>query len=137
MGSISRKGLMNKQAGELWLAENAKREGVVTTPSGLQYEVITVGVGRTPNATDVVRVHYEGKHIDGRVFDSSYKRHQPATFALHQVIAGWTEGLQLMSEGAKYRFYLPHELAYGRAGAGTLIPPFSALIFEVELLQVC
>lgn len=136
MGSISRKALMNKQAGELWLAENAKREGVVTTASGLQYEVITEGVGRTPVATDVVRVHYEGKLIDGRIFDSSYKRQQPATFPLNGVIAGWTEGLQLMSEGAKYRLYLPHDLAYGRQGAGMLIQPFSALIFEVELLQV-
>lgn len=136
MGSISRKGLMNKQAGELWLAENAKREGVVTTPSGLQYEVIAAGTGRTPTASDVVRVHYEGKLIDGRIFDSSYQRQQPATFALHQVIAGWTEGLQLMCEGAKYRLYLPHDLAYGRAGAGALIQPYAALIFEVELLQV-
>lgn len=136
MGSISRKALMNKQAGELWLAENAKREGVVTMASGLQYEVITEGVGRTPVATDVVRVHYEGKLIDGRIFDSSYKRNAPATFGLNQVIAGWTEGLQLMSEGAKYRLYLPYDLAYGRMGAGMLIQPYAALIFEVELLQV-
>lgn len=125
-----------KADGEKFLAENAKREGVNVTKSGLQYEVITEGTGRSPKATDVVRCHYHGTLIDGTVFDSSYQRNQPADFGLNQVIPGWTEGVQLMKEGAKYRFYLPYNLAYGEMGAGGMIPPYAALIFDVELLQV-
>ncbi|MBR6197567.1 MAG: FKBP-type peptidyl-prolyl cis-trans isomerase [Bacteroidaceae bacterium] len=125
-----------KADGEKFLAENAKKAGVVTTASGLQYEVLTEGTGKKPKATDKVRCHYEGRLIDGTVFDSSYQRNEPADFGLQQVIAGWTEGVQLMAEGAKYRFYIPYMLAYGEGGAGALIPPFSALIFDVELIKV-
>lgn len=130
------KGKSAKAEGEKFLAENAKKEGIVTLPSGLQYQVIREGNGRKPKATDSVRCHYEGFLIDGTVFDSSVQRGEPATFGLQQVIAGWTEGLQLMQEGAKYRFYIPYMLAYGEGGAGQSIPPFAALIFDVELLQV-
>ena len=125
-----------KSEGERFLAENAKRPGVTVTPSGLQYEVLTEGTGRSPKATDTVRCHYHGTLIDGTVFDSSYQRNQPADFGLNQVIAGWTEGVQLMKEGGKYRFYLPYHLAYGEHGAGNTIPPYSALVFDVELLKV-
>ena len=125
-----------KSEGEKFLSENAKKPGVVVTASGLQYEVLTEGTGRSPKATDVVRCHYHGTLIDGTVFDSSYRRNQPADFGLNQVIAGWTEGVQLMKEGAKYRFYLPYYLAYGEQGAGSSIPPYAALIFDVELLKV-
>lgn len=125
-----------KSEGERFLAENAKRPGVITTPSGLQYEVLTEGTGRSPKATDTVRCHYHGTLIDGTVFDSSYQRNQPADFGLNQVIAGWTEGVQLMKEGAKYRFFLPYHLAYGEHGAGNAIPPFATLVFDVELLKV-
>lgn len=125
-----------KAAGEAFLAENAKKDGVVTLPSGLQYQVLKEGNGKKPSATDQVVCHYEGTLIDGTVFDSSYKRNEPATFGLNQVIAGWTEGVQLMSEGAKYRFFIPYNLAYGERGAGAQIPPFSALVFDVELIQV-
>lgn len=125
-----------KEAGEKFLAENGKREGVTTTASGLQYEVLTEGTGRSPKATDTVRCHYHGTLINGTVFDSSYQRNQPADFGLNQVIAGWTEGVQLMKEGAKYRFYLPYHLAYGERGAGADIPPFAALIFDVELISI-
>ena len=125
-----------KSEGEKFLAENAKKPGVVVTASGLQYEVLNEGTGRSPKATDVVRCHYHGTLIDGTVFDSSYQRNQPADFGLNQVIAGWTEGVQLMKEGAKYRFYLPYNLAYGEHGAGASIPPYAALIFDVELLKV-
>lgn len=125
-----------KQLGEQFLAENAKRSGITTTKSGLQYEVITEGTGRQPKATDTVRCHYEGRLIDGTVFDSSYKRNAPADFGLQQVIAGWTEGVQLMKEGSKFRFYIPYMLAYGEGGAGAMIPPFSALVFDVELIKV-
>jgi len=125
-----------KSEGERFLAENAKRPGVTVTPSGLQYEVLTEGTGRSPKATDTVRCHYHGTLIDGTVFDSSYQRNQPADFGLNQVIAGWTEGVQLMKEGAKYRLYLPYNLAYGEHGAGNSIPPYAALIFDVELLKV-
>ncbi|MCQ2274233.1 MAG: FKBP-type peptidyl-prolyl cis-trans isomerase [Bacteroidales bacterium] len=124
-----------KEAGEKFLAENAKREGVVVTKSGLQYEVLTEGSGRSPKATDTVRCHYHGTLIDGTVFDSSVQRNQPADFGLNQVISGWTEGVQLMKEGAKYRFYLPYNLAYGERGVGD-IPPYAALIFDVELIAV-
>lgn len=129
-------GKVAKAEGEKFLLENAKREGVVVTSSGLQYEVITEGSGRSPKASDVVRCHYHGTLVDGTVFDSSYQRNQPADFGLNQVIPGWTEGVQLMKEGSKYRFYLPYNLAYGEMGAGGMIPPYAALIFDVELLQV-
>ena len=125
-----------KAEGEKFLAENGKKEGIVTLPSGLQYEVIREGNGKKPKATDQVRCHYEGTLINGQVFDSSYQRNEPAVFPLNQVIPGWTEGLQLMQEGAKYRFYIPYILAYGESGAGASIPPFATLIFDVELLEV-
>ena len=125
-----------KAAGEAFLAENAKREGVKVTESGLQYEVIEATIGQKPKATDKVRVHYEGTLIDGTVFDSSYKRGESITFGLNQVIAGWTEGLQLMSIGSKYKLYLPYQLAYGERGAGANISPYAALIFTVELLGI-
>lgn len=122
--------------GEKFLAENAKKPGVTVTKSGLQYEVLVEGSGRQPKASDTVRCHYEGTLIDGQVFDSSYQRGEPADFGLRQVIAGWTEGVQLMKEGAKYRFYIPYNLAYGERGAGGSIPPFAALIFDVELILI-
>ena len=125
-----------KAAGEAFLAENAKREGVKVTESGLQYEVLEATIGQKPKATDKVRVHYEGTLIDGTVFDSSYKRGESITFGLNQVIKGWTEGLQLMSIGSKYKLYLPYNLAYGERGAGANIPPYAALIFTVELLGI-
>jgi FKBP-type peptidyl-prolyl cis-trans isomerase len=121
--------------GSAFLEENKKREGVITTESGLQYEVLKEGVGASPNATDKVKVHYHGTLIDGTVFDSSVERGKPITFGLNQVIKGWTEGVQLMREGAKYKFYIPQELGYGGRAAGK-IPPYSTLIFEVELLEV-
>jgi len=130
------KGKTAKSEGEKYLAENAKKEGVVTLPSGLQYQVLKEGNGRKPTAKDQVKCHYEGFLIDGTVFDSSVQRGEPAVFGLQQVIAGWTEGLQLMQEGAKYRFFIPYRLAYGEGGAGQLIPPFAALIFDVELIEV-
>lgn len=125
-----------KAAGEAFLAENGKKDGVVTLPSGLQYQVLKEGDGKKPSATDQVVCHYEGTLIDGTVFDSSYQRNLPATFGLNQVIAGWTEGVQLMQEGAKYRFFIPYNLAYGERGAGAQIPPFAALVFDVELIEV-
>ena len=125
-----------KAAGEAFLAENAKREGVKVTESGLQYEVLEATIGQKPKATDKVRVHYEGTLIDGTVFDSSYKRGESITFGLNQVIKGWTEGLQLMSIGSKYKLYLPYQLAYGERGAGANIPPYAALIFTGELLGI-
>ena len=125
-----------KAEGEKFLAENGKKEGVVTLKSGLQYEVLREGNGKKPKATDQVKCHYEGTLINGQVFDSSYKRNEPAVFPLNQVIPGWTAGLQLMQEGAKYRFYIPYILAYGESGAGGSIPPFATLIFDVELLEV-
>lgn len=130
------KGKATKEAGEKYLAENAKREGVVTLPSGLQYQVLKEGNGSKPSAKDQVKCHYEGFLIDGTVFDSSVQRGEPAVFGLQQVIAGWTEGLQLMQEGAKYRFFIPYLLGYGASGAGSSIPPYSALIFDVELIKV-
>ena len=129
-------GAMLRVAGEQFLADNAKKDGIVVLPSGLQYEVLTEGSGRKPKATDNVKCHYEGRLIDGTVFDSSYRRGTPAVFGLNQVIAGWTEGVQLMQEGAKYRFFIPYNLAYGANGAGDSIPPYSALIFEVELISI-
>lgn len=125
-----------KAEGENFLAENAKKEGVKTLPSGLQYKVLREGDGRKPSATDKVECHYEGTLINGEVFDSSYRRGETATFGLNQVIKGWTEGLQLMQEGAKYRFFIPYNLAYGEHGAGKSIPPYAALIFDVELIKV-
>ena len=129
-------GKVAKDAGEAFLAENGKKDGVVTLPSGLQYQVLKEGNGKKPSATDQVVCHYEGTLIDGTVFDSSYQRNQPATFGLNQVIAGWTEGVQLMQEGAKYRFFIPYKLAYGERGAGAQIPPFATLVFDVELIEV-
>lgn len=125
-----------REEGEKFLAENAKKPGVKVTASGLQYEVLTEGTGRQPKASDTVRCHYEGTLLDGSVFDSSYRRNEPCDFGLNQVIKGWTEGVQLMKEGAKYRFYIPYNLAYGERGAGSDIPPYAALIFDVELIKV-
>ncbi len=125
-----------KAEGEKFLAENAKREGVKVTPSGLQYEILEPSLGQKPKATDTVRVHYEGTLIDGTVFDSSYRRGESITFPLNGVIKGWTEGLQLMSIGSKYKFFIPYQLAYGERGAGQSIPPYAALIFTVELLGI-
>lgn len=126
----------NKAEGEAFLAENAKKPGVTTLPSGLQYEVITQGTGPKPTLRSSVTTHYHGTLINGTVFDSSYQRGQPATFPVNQVIAGWTEALQLMPEGSKYRLYIPSDLAYGKRGAGRDIPGDTALIFDVELLKV-
>lgn len=125
-----------REEGENFLKENAKKPGVTVTASGLQYEVLTEGTGKMPKATDTVRCHYEGTLINGKVFDSSYRRNEPCDFGLNQVIKGWTEGVQLMKEGAKYRFYIPYNLAYGANGAGSDIPPYAALIFDVELIKV-
>ena len=122
--------------GKVYLEQNAKRDGVTQTKSGLQYEILTEGTGKSPKATDTVRCHYEGRLLDGTVFDSSYKRGEPADFGLNQVIPGWTEGVQLMKEGAKYRFHIPYLLAYGERGAGAQIPPYSTLVFDVELIKV-
>ena len=125
-----------KSEGEKYLSENAKKEGVTTLPSGLQYKVLKEGNGKSPKATDKVVCHYEGMLIDGTMFDSSIQRGEPATFPLNGVIAGWTEGLQLMKEGAKYRFFIPYQLGYGERGAGASIPPFATLVFDVELIEV-
>ena len=130
------RGKAAKSEGEDFLAENKKRAGVVTTPSGLQYEIVKEGNGRQPKASDTVQCHYEGTLIDGTVFDSSYRRGMPAEFGLRQVIAGWTEGVQLMKEGSIFKFYIPYNLAYGERGAGADIPPYAALIFTVELIKV-
>lgn len=126
----------NIAKGKAYLEENGKREGVITTKSGLQYEVLTEGTGKSPKATDKVRCHYEGRLTDGSVFDSSYQRGEPADFGLNQVIAGWTEGVQLMKEGAKYRFHIPYLLGYGERGAGASIHPYATLVFDVELIKV-
>jgi len=125
----------HQQEGAGFLEENGQREGVITTDSGLQYEVLESAEGAKPKADDVVKVHYKGTLIDGTQFDSSYDRGQPAVFPLNRVIPGWTEGVQLMPVGSKYKFYIPYELAYGEQGAGN-IPPYSTLIFEVELLDI-
>jgi len=124
------------EKGKAFLAENGKKPGVKTTASGLEYEVITEGKGKSPKATDTVKVNYRGTLIDGTEFDSSYKHGQPIEFPLNQVIPGWTEGVQLMKEGAKYRFYIPSNLAYGSRGAGGVIGPDETLIFDIELLKV-
>lgn len=130
------RGRVARADGEAFLQRNKLRPEVTTTPSGLQYEVLQQGTGRQPKASDTVRCHYEGRLLDGTVFDSSYRRGVPADFGLRQVISGWTEGVQLMKEGAKYRFYIPYNLAYGEHGAGADIPPYAALIFDVELIEV-
>jgi len=126
----------NAAAGTAFLLENSTREGVMTTDSGLQYEVIEAGSGATPTADDSVQVHYRGTLIDGTEFDSSYSRGEPVTFGVGQVISGWTEALQLMQVGAKYKLFIPSDLAYGAGGAGERIGPNSALVFEVELLDI-
>ena len=134
---------MEKQAhaaaieqGEMFLKMNKERTGVVTLESGLQYEVLNSGTGRKPKATDRVRCHYEGRLVDGTLFDSSIQRGEPAVFGVNQVIAGWVEALQLMSEGDKWKLFIPYNLGYGEQGAGGAIPPYSTLVFEVELLEV-
>jgi len=124
------------RVGELFLAENAKKEGITVTDSGLQYEIITAGTGEKPTAKSRVKTHYHGTLIDGTVFDSSVQRGEPIDFPVNGVIAGWTEALQLMPVGSKWRLYIPHNLAYGERGAGASIAPFSALIFDVELLDI-
>ena len=126
----------NKQAGEAFLAENTSKEGVITTTSGLQYIILTAGEGAKPSASSNVTVHYQGTTLDGKEFDSSYSRNEPATFPLNRVIAGWTEGVQLMPIGAKYRFFIHPDLGYGAKGAGGAIGPNETLIFEVELLSI-
>ncbi len=126
----------NEEAGKAFLEENGKKEGVKTLPSGLQYLILAEGEGEAPEAADTVTVHYRGTLIDGTEFDSSYSRNQPATFALNRVIKGWTEGLQLMKPGAKYKLFIPPGLAYGERGTGAKIGPQSTLVFEVELLSV-
>ncbi len=125
-----------KGQGEAFLKENAQKEGIHVTESGLQYEVLTMGKGPKPSATDRVKVHYHGTLMDGTVFDSSYERGEPIVFGLNQVIKGWTEGVQLMPVGSKFRFFIPYDLAYGERGAGEQIPPYSMLIFEVELISI-
>ena len=125
-----------KAEGESWLKENAKKEDVVVLSSGLQYKVIKQGTGKKPGRTSKVRCHYEGTLTNGMKFDSSYDRNEPAVIGLNQVIKGWTEGLQLMSEGSVYELYIPYQLAYGEAGAHGSIPPCAALVFKVELLEV-
>ena len=126
----------NKRESAAFLAENKKKDGVITTESGLQYRVITKGTGPLPKATDKVKVNYKGTLLDGKVFDSSYDRKEPAEFPLNQVIKGWTEGLQLMPVGSKYEFFIPYDLGYGEMGRGEMIPPATVLIFEVELLDI-
>jgi FKBP-type peptidyl-prolyl cis-trans isomerase FklB len=126
----------NQKAGETFLAENAKKEGVVTLPSGLQYKIVKVGTGRKPTAKDTVTVHYRGTLIDGTEFDSSYQRNEPVTFPVGGVIAGWTEALQLMPEGSKWQLFIPSKLAYAERGAGPKIGPNATLVFDVELIKV-
>ena len=124
------------EAGKKFLEDNAKKDGIKSTPSGLQYEVLREGTGAKPGATSTVEVHYEGRLINGKIFDSSYQRNETISFPLNRVIPGWTEGLQLMPTGAKYRLYIPSELGYGARGAGGDIPPNAALIFDVELISI-
>ncbi|MFW1754358.1 FKBP-type peptidyl-prolyl cis-trans isomerase [Acinetobacter wanghuae] len=134
--ALKQKAEENAKIGQAFLAENAKKAGIKVTKSGLQYQVIQEGKGKSPKANSNVRVHYEGRLIDGTVFDSSIARSQPVDFRTSQVITGWTEGLQLMKEGAKYRFFIPAALAYGQIGSGDVIEPNSTLIFDVELIEV-
>ncbi len=129
-------GEKGKQEGETFLAENKKEKGIITLPSGLQYKVLTMGTGPKPKAEQTVRVHYQGKLIDGTEFDSSYKRGEPAVFACNGVSAGWTEALQLMPVGSKWQLFIPSNLAYGESGAGQIIPPNATLILDVELLSI-
>ncbi|EOQ66747.1 FKBP-type peptidyl-prolyl cis-trans isomerase [Acinetobacter pittii] len=133
---FQKQGQQNAQAGTAFLADNAKKAGVITTKSGLQYQVLKEGTGKKPKAASRVKVNYEGRLLDGTVFDSSIARNHPVEFQLSQVIAGWTEGLQTMKEGGKTRFFIPANLAYGEVGAGDTIGPNSTLIFDIELLQV-
>ncbi len=126
---------VSKAKGKAFLAENAKKDNIITTTSGLQYEILKKGEGASPTSKSRVTVHYLGTNIDGEEFDSSYSRGEPTTFPLNQVIAGWTEGIQLMNNGAKYRFFIPSHLAYGESGAGGDIQPNATIIFEVELLS--
>jgi FKBP-type peptidyl-prolyl cis-trans isomerase len=134
--SVARLAEENRQRGVEFLAENAQKPGVVTTPSGLQYEVVSEGTGPKPQSSDTVSVHYEGALLSGEIFDSSYARNEPTEFALDEVIPGWTEGIQLMSVGGTYRFFIPSGLAYGEQGYGNVIPSNSALVFKVELLKI-
>lgn len=133
---MKKTGEINKKEGEAFLAANKKKEGVVTLPSGLQYKVMKQGSGKKPKATDTVTTHYKGTLIDGTEFDSSYRRGQPVNFPVNGVIAGWTEALQLMEEGAKWQLFIPSPLAYGEKGAGPQIGPHATLIFEVELISI-
>ncbi|HIJ84626.1 MAG: FKBP-type peptidyl-prolyl cis-trans isomerase [Magnetococcales bacterium] len=135
-GHMEAMGEKNRAAGLAFMTENAKKPGVVTTPSGLQYQVLKEGKGEKPKSTDQVKVNYVGTLLDGTEFDSSIKRGQPATFPLDKVIAGWTEGVQLMQPGAKYKFFVPPQLGYGKMGSGGVIGPETTLTFEVELLEV-
>ena len=130
------RGKAAKGEGEAFLAENLKKAGVVALASGLQYKILKAGNGRKPGKTSQVRCNYEGKFTNGQIFDSSYKRGEPAVFGVNQVIAGWTEALQLMSEGSEWELYIPYNLAYGETGAHGAIPPYAALIFKVELIEV-
>jgi FKBP-type peptidyl-prolyl cis-trans isomerase len=134
--AMARQGEENRQKGLAFLAENARKPDVVTTPSGLQYEVVSEGAGPKPLSSDTVSVHYEGTLLNGEVFDSSYVRNEPAEFALEDVIPGWTEGIQLMSVGGTYRFFIPPDLAYGEQGYANFIPSNSTLVFRVELLGI-
>lgn len=136
MAEVSKRGEARKAAGAKWLAENKTKEGVKTTASGLQYRVVREGQGAHPTAASTVRVHYRGTLTDGSEFDSSYSRGEPTEFPLGRVIPGWTEGIQLMTPGAKYVFYIPSELAYGESSPTPKIPPHSVLVFEVELLEI-
>jgi FKBP-type peptidyl-prolyl cis-trans isomerase len=135
-GAMEKKSKKAREEGENFLAQNKTKEGVKVTASGLQYKITQEGTGKSPKASDNVTVHYTGKLIDGTIFDSSVQRGQPATFGLGQVIPGWTEGLQLLKEGGKAILYIPYNLGYGERGAGGQIPPYAALIFEVELIKV-
>lgn len=130
------KNTKNLEEGKTFLEENKKKDGIITTESGLQYEIITEGTGKSPIDTDIVKCHYHGTLIDGTVFESSVEKGEPAEFPLNRVIKGWTEGLQLMKEGAKYKFYIPTELAYGQRGFRGTVPANMAIIFEVELIEV-
>jgi FKBP-type peptidyl-prolyl cis-trans isomerase FklB len=136
MEERKKQGEANKEKGKKFLEENKTKEGIVALESGLQYRILEKGTGGSPKATDTVKCHYKGTTIDGEEFDSSYKREEPATFAVNRVIKGWTEGLQLMKEGGKWQFFIPSELGYGERGAGQNIGPNEVLIFEVELLGI-
>jgi FKBP-type peptidyl-prolyl cis-trans isomerase len=136
MEERKKQGEVNKEKGKAFLEENKTKEGIVTTESGLQYKILEKGTGGSPRPTDTVKCHYKGTTIEGKEFDSSYGREEPATFALNRVIKGWTEGLQLMKEGGKWQFFVPSELAYGERGAGQNIGPNEVLVFDVELIEI-